>query len=53
VSEKVKGYVSTGLLAEFHLQEITRLSAADTLSPWLTTPQVWEELAEKADLAQL
>jgi len=35
-------------LAEFHLQEITRLLAANTLSRWLTTQMVWKELAEKA-----
>lgn len=45
---KVKGFVSKEVLGEFHLQEIAQLSAADTLSPWLTTSQAWEELAQKA-----
>jgi len=48
MTDKVKGFISKGLLAEFHLQEIIQLSAADNLSPWLTTHQAWEELAEKA-----
>jgi len=46
--DRVKEFISKGLLAEFHLQEIIQLSAADNLSPWLTTSQAWEELAEKA-----
>jgi len=48
MSDKVKGFISNGSLAEFHLMEIIQLSAADTLSPWLTTQQAWEALAEKA-----
>jgi len=42
VSNKVKEFISKGLLAEFHLMEICQLSAADNLSPWLTTSKVWE-----------
>jgi len=46
--DKVKGFVSQCLLAEFHLEEICSCFAAKHLSPWLTTSQAWEELAEKA-----
>jgi len=46
--DRVKDSVRKGLLDEFHLEEIGHLSAADTLSLWLTTSQAWKELAEKA-----
>ncbi len=45
---KVKEVVQHNLLSEWHLQELLELSVAQRLSPWLTTPQAWEELAEKA-----
>jgi len=48
MSDKVKGFIARGLLDEFHLEEICELFAANNLSPWLTTSQAWEELAEKA-----
>lgn len=48
VSDKVKGFVSQCLLSEFHLEEICSCFAAKHLSPWFTTQQVWEELAQKA-----
>lgn len=41
---KIKDFINRDLLQEFHLREICQLSAADKLSPWLTT--AWEELAE-------
>lgn len=45
VSDKVKEFIGKGLLDEFHLREICQLSAADNLSPWLTTEQAWEKQA--------
>jgi len=45
---KVKEVVLHNLLSEWHLQELLELSVAQRLSPWLTTSQAWEELAEKA-----
>ncbi|MBW1936707.1 MAG: hypothetical protein JRI84_14380 [Deltaproteobacteria bacterium] len=36
LSNKVKDFVSKGLLPELILQEICRLSVTDTFSPWLT-----------------
>lgn len=48
MSDKIKDFIRRDLINEFHLEEIGHLSAADTLSPWLTTSQAWEELVEKA-----
>lgn len=48
MSDKVKDFIRRDLIDESHLEEISYLSAADTLSPWLTTQQVWQEVAEKA-----
>ncbi|HUV56429.1 MAG TPA: hypothetical protein VMV84_04275 [Dehalococcoidales bacterium] len=45
---KVKEVVQHNLLSEWHLQELLELSVAQHLSPWLTTSQAWEELAQKA-----
>ncbi len=47
VSEKIKNYIEQQLLDEGHLREITSISNVQYLSPWLTTHQVWEELADK------
>ena len=45
---KVKKYVAQGFLDEGHIEAISSLVAPAQLSPWLTTSQAWEELAEKA-----
>ena len=48
MSDKVRDFIRRDLLAEFHLEEICELFAANNLFPWLTTSQAWEELAQKA-----
>ena len=45
---KVKDFVARGLRDEGHLREIITCVAQPHFSPWLTTSQAWEELAEKA-----
>ncbi|MBA7691416.1 hypothetical protein ES703_99959 [subsurface metagenome] len=44
MSDRVKDFIRKGVFEEFHLEEIGYLSAADNLSAWLTTSQLWEEL---------
>ena len=46
--ESVKEYVQQKILAKGHLDEISGVFVVEHLSPWLTTQQAWEELAEKA-----
>lgn len=48
LSQHIKGFVNQGLLTETHLIEITSLSIDLHFSPWLTTEEAWEELAEIA-----
>lgn len=48
LSDKVKNYVRKDSLPEVILQEIVPLCVTHTFSPWLTTSQAWEALAEKA-----
>jgi len=42
LSDKVKNFISKGLLTELHLQEICRLSVTDIFHPWQykTTPGI-------------
>lgn len=46
--EKIKVFINQGSLEETHLLEISKLSIDLYFSPWLTTSQAWEELANKA-----
>ena len=48
LSDRIKGFIHQKLLAEAHLIEITQLFIDEYFSPWLTTEQAWEELAEWA-----
>ena len=43
-----QGFIRQGLLAESHLEEIASLFVVEYFSPWLTTEQAWEELADQA-----
>lgn len=43
--ESIRDYVRQHLLTEDHLEKITSLFVAEHFSPWLTTEQTWEELA--------
>lgn len=44
----VKRFTTEAKITEENLQGIARLQLSGNLSPWLTTQQIWEELAEKA-----
>lgn len=46
--DKIKKFISQGLLTEGHLTEVMKLSVDLYFSAWLTTPQAHLELAEKA-----
>lgn len=46
LSERVKGFIQQGFMTEGHLRGITSIFTAEYFSPWLTTEQAWEELAE-------
>ena len=51
LSDKGKKFVTEGKITEENLREIIQLLLSNNLSPWLTTSQAWEELAEKAVFA--
>jgi ParB-like chromosome segregation protein Spo0J len=44
----IKDYVIQGLLFEAHLREISSVLLESHFSPWLTTEQAWEKLADWA-----
>lgn len=46
--EGIKDYVRQDLLSEGHLTEISSVCVDAHFSPWLTTQQAWEELAQWA-----
>lgn len=45
---KIKDFIRQDVLSEGHFEQISQLYVDVYFSPWLTTSQAWEELANKA-----
>lgn len=46
--DKIKGFIRQDKLTERHLEQISNLYVGVYLSPWLTTEQLWLDIAKKA-----